>query len=194
MSNHSLYGLSLGLTCRPELRDHVRAPTCVYAGVDPSAESLHVGNLLPLMGLLHFWRSGHKALALVSRSSRWLKVLALISQIGGATGSIGDPSGRSTERDDVDQRVLNSNIRRITAQVERFFTRAEEYISRREPKSRSPTGSYEILNNMDWTRDVTLLDFLRSVGKMSRVNVMLARDRYARAQRAPRATSLTFAV
>lgn len=103
----------------------------------------------------------------------------LILQIGGATGSIGDPSGRSTERDDVDQTVLNSNIRSITTQVEQFFTRAQEYISRRETKSRAPVGSYEVLNNMNWTRDVTLLDFLRSVGKMSRVNVMLARDRCA---------------
>ncbi|KAI9636133.1 tyrosine-tRNA ligase [Dioszegia hungarica] len=149
----------------PGLRQHVASPSCLYAGVDPSASSLHVGNLLPLMGLLHFKMAGHKAIAI----------------IGGATGSIGDPSGRSTERNALASDELDRNVRGITDQVERFFQLGSEYAGRRGGYERAVDedairGELEVLNNLEWTQGVGLLDFLRTVGKMARVNVMLARD------------------
>ncbi|KAL1407002.1 tyrosyl-tRNA synthetase [Vanrija albida] len=158
----------------PNLRTHLESPSCVYVGVDPSASSLHVGNLLPLLGLLHFRARGHHALAL----------------IGGATGSIGDPSGRSTERNALSPAELATNVAGITAQVERFFSRGIEYAGRRgydvasEPVGRPAASAtavlgargIDVLNNHDWFRDVSFLDFLRDVGKYARVNVMMARD------------------
>ncbi|EPQ29368.1 uncharacterized protein PFL1_03123 [Pseudozyma flocculosa PF-1] len=128
-------GLVQSITSR-SLRAHLSAPSSeaqnalsvkrtVYSGVDPSARSLHVGNLLPLMALLHFARYGHRSLAL----------------IGGATGSIGDPSGRSTERSALDKAELDRNVASISNQLREFFGRAQEYIERRqdlvEPSSSS---------------------------------------------------------
>ncbi|GFZ51647.1 hypothetical protein JCM24511_09414 [Saitozyma sp. JCM 24511] len=181
----------------PALRQHVDSPTCIYAGVDPSASSLHVGNLLPLLALLHFQAAGHQSLAV----------------IGGATGSIGDPSGRSTERIALEPHDLERNIRGITDQVHRFFERGMAYIDKRGGyggpaaasaaatkattttpvegarteatgirggmESRRPRvglGGVKVLNNLDWFRDVSFLDFLRTVGKLAKVNVMLSRD------------------
>ncbi|KAL7419042.1 tyrosyl-tRNA synthetase [Cryptotrichosporon argae] len=179
-------GMVAALTS-PDIHTHLGSPATVYVGVDPSASSLHVGNLLPLMGLLHFRRWGHTGLAL----------------IGGATGSIGDPSGRSTERQALDPAALQHNVDGITAQIHRFFRRAGEYAERRrgglvEPGARSAPraadripaagggradrameikeGEVHVVNNLEWTRDVTLLDFLRDVGKLARVGVMLQRD------------------
>ena len=137
----------------------------LYSGVGPSAQSLHVGNLLPLMCLLHFQRNGHRILAL----------------IGGATGSIGDPSGRSTERNALSPEVLRHNVASITSQVERFFERGEIYWgSRREKEENAEKGKQgvlQVVNNRDWYEGVGVLDFLRDVGKYARVNTMLSRDR-----------------
>ncbi|ORY30234.1 tyrosine-tRNA ligase [Naematelia encephala] len=154
-------GLVAAIT-HPELRIHLKKPSCVYSGVDPSASSLHVGNLLPLITLLHFQSYGHKALAL----------------IGGATGSIGDPSGRSTERPPLSPSQLQENVAGISAQVHRFFSRGNEYISERKFGKQRATdpGTLEVLNNYDWFKNMGFLEFLRVVGKTARVSVMLARD------------------
>ena len=119
----------------------------------------------------------------------------LNEQIGGATGSIGDPSGRSSERKALTPEELEHNVRGITAQVHRFFERGADYAARRQAsasRSNSPSeaesstmaaarqaaelGRVEVLNNLDWFKDVTFLSFLRDVGKLARVNVMLARE------------------
>ncbi|CAD6576571.1 MAG: tyrosyl-tRNA synthetase [Tremellales sp. Tagirdzhanova-0007] len=147
----------------PELNTHVNSPTCVYAGIDPSASSLHVGNLLPLMGLLHFQAAGHQAITL----------------IGGATGSIGDPSGRSTERPILSPSQLQENVQGITAQVHRFFARGHEYMDESptlKGKEREGRSQERVLNNLDWFSSMGILDFLRDVGKLARVNVILARE------------------
>ncbi|WWD21766.1 tyrosine-tRNA ligase [Kwoniella shandongensis] len=150
----------------PKLRIHVQSPTTIYAGVDPSASSLHVGNLLPLLGLLHFQAKGHQSICL----------------IGGATGSIGDPSGRSTERKSLSSDELAHNVSGITSQVHRFFSRGEAYLSQRgivpsHQKEEKTVGmGVKVLDNYDWTKGVSLLDFLRTVGKAARVSVMLSRD------------------
>lgn len=156
----------------PTLRTHLdpTSPRTIYSGVDPSASSLHVGNLLPLLGLLHLTANGHKSLAL----------------IGGATGSIGDPSGRSTERNALSAEELEGNVRGITGQVERFFERGLSYADKRGygsstkasgSGSGSGRGTVEVVNNLDWTKGLGMLEFLRTVGKVARVNIMLSRDR-----------------
>ncbi|WVF69494.1 tyrosine-tRNA ligase [Kwoniella sp. CBS 6097] len=163
----------------PKLHQHVQAPTTIYAGVDPSASSLHVGNLLPLLGLLHFQAKGHQSIAL----------------IGGATGSIGDPSGRSTERKALSPAELQTNVEGITSQIHRFFETGSAYLKKRgisragntpfqsedvkgkgKEKEMDVGLGVKVMNNLDWTKDVSLLDFLRDVGKLARVSVMLSRD------------------
>jgi tyrosyl-tRNA synthetase len=113
----------------------------VYYGCDPSADSLQVGNLIGLLVLRRFADAGHNAIALA----------------GGATGMIGDPGGRSRERNLLDTAALRRNTRRIADQLDR--------ISR-----------VSLVNNLDWTESVTLLDFLRDVGKHASVNQMIARE------------------
>jgi tyrosyl-tRNA synthetase len=122
--------------------------TTGYIGFDPTADSLHIGNLLPIMLLVHLQRSGHKPLALV----------------GGATGMVGDPSGRSEERKFLDEETLRYNLSCQRKQLEKFlnFDCGE--------------NSAEIVNNYDWFRDFTFLDFLRDVGKHLTVNYMMTKD------------------
>ncbi|KAI5451869.1 tyrosyl-tRNA synthetase [Naganishia albida] len=149
----------------PKLAHQLEKRTCIYSGVDPSARSLHVGNLLPLLTLLHMKQAGHHVLAL----------------IGGATGSIGDPSGRSTERNALDKEVVEENVRSITAQVQRFFHRGTEYAQARSGGNRkedavAEEGKLDVVNNHTWTVGVSLLDFLRDVGKFAKVNTMLSRE------------------
>ncbi|KAG8929925.1 tyrosyl-tRNA synthetase [Tulasnella sp. 418] len=133
----------------------------VYVGIDPSAKSLHLGNLLPLITLFHFHLLGHRIIAL----------------IGGATGSIGDPGGRSTERNLLSQDEVQFNMGRITNQVQRFFENAATYAQNRvgSPQASQLTGP-TIVNNLDWLKDVGLLAFLRDVGKHAKVNQMVTRD------------------
>lgn len=97
-------------------------------------------------------------------------------QIGGATGSIGDPSGRSTERNALAPDVLDRNVAAITAQVERFFDRGCAFALAKQTQ-RIEAGELKVLNNRDWYEGVGVLDFLRDVGKYARVNTMMARDR-----------------
>ncbi len=119
-----------------------------YIGFDPTADSLGVGNMVQIMTLLHFQQAGHKPIALV----------------GGATGMVGDPSGKSTERNLLDEKTLNHNLTCQRKQLEKFldFNCGE--------------NSASIVNNYDWFKNFTFLDFIRDVGKHISVNYMMAKD------------------
>ena len=124
----------------------LETPQCVYVGFDPSASSLHVGNLIPLLGLKRFQEAGHRVIALA----------------GGATGMVGDPSGRSLERNLLTEDQLHENLASIRVQLERIL-------------DFSGSGA-ELVDNLDWTRGVGFLDFLRDIGKHFTVNSMLRKD------------------
>lgn len=133
----------------PEVAEHLNAAMrSGYIGFDPTADSLHVGNLVPIMILVHFQRSGHKPFALV----------------GGATGMVGDPSGKSQERQLLDEETLRHNQACIQMQLERFLD-----FEKGENKA-------EIVNNYDWFKDMNFLEFIRNVGKHISINYMLAKD------------------
>lgn len=123
--------------------------TTAYLGIDPTADSLHIGHLCGVMMLRHFQRCGHKPLALV----------------GGATGMIGDPSGKSAERNLLDEKTLRHNQEAIKKQLSKFL----------DFESDAPNRA-EMVNNYDWTKDVTFLDFAREIGKHITVNYMMAKD------------------
>ena len=123
--------------------------TTAYLGIDPTADSLHIGHLCGVMMLRHFQRCGHKPLALV----------------GGATGMIGDPSGKSAERNLLDEETLRHNQEAIKQQLAKFL----------DFESDAPNRA-ELVNNYDWTKDVTFLDFAREIGKHITVNYMMAKD------------------
>ena len=132
------------------LRDRLAAgPTTLYAGFDPTADSLHVGNLVPLLVLRRFQDAGHRPIALA----------------GGATGMIGDPSGRSDERNLLDDATLDANLAGDQAPA-----RAAARLRRRG----RPRPS--LVDNRDWTAPMSVLEFLRDVGKHFTVNAMLAKD------------------
>lgn len=120
-----------------------------YLGIDPTADSLHIGHLCGVMMLRHLQRCGHKPLAL----------------IGGATGMIGDPSGKSQERNLLDEKTLSHNVACIKKQLEKFL----DFNSDTENKA-------ELVNNYDWMKDFTFLDFARDIGKHITVNYMMAKD------------------
>lgn len=122
--------------------------TTGYAGFDPTADSLHVGNLIPIMMLVHLQRGGHRPIALV----------------GGATGMVGDPSGKSDERNLLDEETLNHNIASVRKQLEKFldFDCGE--------------NSALLLNNYDWMKSYSFIEFIRDVGKHLTVNYMMAKD------------------
>ncbi len=143
----------------PEVTTRTNSPTAIYCGVDPTAKSLHLGNLVTLMGLLHFHIRGHQTIALV----------------GGATGSIGDPSGRQSERVPLTQEVLQANVAGIESQIHRFFKHGASYAE----KHGFSTTNYlkpKVLNNFSWFNSMTVIDFLGSVGRYARVNTMLAKE------------------
>ena len=119
----------------------------LYCGFDPTADSLHIGSLLPIMGLAHFQRHGHRPLALV----------------GGGTGLIGDPSGKTQERNMLDRAEVERNVVGIGKQLERFLDFTGDHAA-------------VLLNNADWLCDIRLLDFLRDIGKHFSINMMLNRD------------------
>tara|TARA_B110000971_G_scaffold132366_1_gene135481 strand:- start:584 stop:1879 length:1296 start_codon:yes stop_codon:yes gene_type:complete len=120
-----------------------------YVGFDPTADSLHIGNLVPIMLLAHYQQCGHKPFALV----------------GGATGMIGDPSGKSTERNFLDEKTLRHNQEAIKSQLAHFldFDSGEK-------------NAAVLVNNYDWMKDFSFLDFIRDVGKHITVNYMMAKD------------------
>ncbi len=119
-----------------------------YIGFDPTSDSLGVGNMVQIMTLLHFQQAGHKPMALV----------------GGATGMVGDPSGKSAERNLLDEKTLNHNLACQRKQLEKFLD------------FNCGANSAEIVNNYDWFKDLNFLDFIRDVGKHISVNYMLAKD------------------
>ncbi len=123
--------------------------TAAYVGIDPTADSLHIGHLCGIMMLRHFQRCGHKPIAL----------------LGGATGMIGDPSGKSQERNLLTEETLRHNVQCIQAQLEHFL----------DFHSDAPNAA-ELVNNYDWMKDYTFLDFARNVGKLITVNYMMAKD------------------
>ena len=120
-----------------------------YLGIDPTADSLHIGHLCGVMMLRHFQRCGHKPLAL----------------IGGATGMIGDPSGKSQERNLLNEETLRHNVACIKEQLARFL----------DFDSDAPNKA-ELVNNYDWMREYSFLDFAREIGKCITVNYMMAKD------------------
>ena len=129
-------------------RDLAAGPVTVYCGFDPTADSLHIGNLVPLFALRRFQLAGHRPIALA----------------GGATGFIGDPTGRSAERVLMTADVVADRVQRIARQMERFLDFAA-----------GPTGAV-LADNLDWTAPLSAIDFLRDVGKHFSVNAMLAKE------------------
>lgn len=119
-----------------------------YIGFDPTADSLHVGHLVQIMTLVHFQRAGHKPYALV----------------GGATGMVGDPSGKSAERNLLDAETLNHNVKCVAEQLSKFLDFND-----------SSNGAV-MVNNYDWFKDFSFLDFIRDVGKHITVNYMMSKD------------------
>ncbi len=123
--------------------------TTAYIGFDPTADSLHIGNLVPIILLNHLQRCGHKPVALV----------------GGATGMVGDPSGKSEERNLLSEETLNHNLGCVKKQLEKYL----DFDS-------SKPNCAEMANNYDWFKDFTFLDFIRDVGKHITVNYMMSKD------------------
>jgi tyrosyl-tRNA synthetase len=122
--------------------------TAGYIGFDPTADSLHIGSLVQIMTLMHFQRAGHKPVVL----------------LGGATGMVGDPTGKSAERNLLSKEELDKNLQGIKKQLEKFLD------------FDSGDTSAEVVNNYDWFKDYSFLDFIREVGKHITVNYMLAKD------------------
>lgn len=139
-------GLLDSLTSDALRSPHLLPPLRVYCGFDPTADSLHLGNLLGLIVLSWFLRCGHQAVALV----------------GGATGRIGDPSGKSLERPQLDSVALDRSVSSISATIRTILGRT--------------SSSFAILNNYEWWKDVKLLDFLRDVGRFARVGAMMSKE------------------
>ena len=123
--------------------------TTVYIGFDPTADSLHIGSLVPILLLLHLQKAGHKPIALV----------------GGATGMVGDPSGKSEERNLLSEDILQQNVSGIRAQLQKYldFDTAKPNVA-------------EMANNYDWFKEVNFLSFIRDIGKHITVNYMMAKD------------------
>ena len=121
--------------------------TSAYVGFDPTADSLHIGNLVPVMLLVHWQRAGHRPLALM----------------GGATGMVGDPSGKSAERQFLDVEVINHNLECQKKQLEKFLDFTGD-------------NAAKVVNNIDWFKDMTFLKFIREVGKHITVNYMMNKD------------------
>ena len=120
-----------------------------YIGFDPTADSLHIGSLVQIMILMHFQQCGHKPIALV----------------GGATGMIGDPSGKSKERNLLDEEALNINVEGIKNQLSRFL----DFDGKQK-------NTAELVNNYDWMKEFSLIEFVRDIGKHLTVNYMMAKD------------------
>ena len=123
--------------------------TTGYIGFDPTADSLHIGNLVPIILLIHLQKCGHKPIALV----------------GGATGMVGDPSGKSEERNLLSEDILNHNVAKVKLQLEKYLNF--------DP---SLPNAAEMVNNYDWFKQISFLDFIRDTGKHITVNYMMSKD------------------
>lgn len=144
----------------PELEDLLaKQKVTLYAGADPTAKSLHIGNLIPLMVLLHFSLRGHNPLTLV----------------GGATGEVGDPSGRKTERSKMEDEVRAANIKAIGTQMVQVLNNGQK-LAETKGYSSSGFGESGFVNNATWWKGMGMLDFLATYGRHIRVNAMIARD------------------
>jgi tyrosyl-tRNA synthetase len=126
-----------------------REMTAGYIGFDPTADSLHIGSLVPILLLVHLQKAGHKPFAL----------------LGGATGMVGDPSGKSEERNLLDEHTLNHNLQCIRKQLEKYLD-----------FNQAVPNAAEMVNNYEWFREMHFLDFIRDVGKHITVNYMMAKD------------------
>ena len=134
----------------PDVDEHLsESPRIGYIGFDPTSDSMHIGNLVQIMILIHFQRYGHKPIAL----------------IGGATGMIGDPSGKSSERKLLDQKKLEKNSLALKKQFLKFLDFSEKHLN-----------SAEMINNFDWMKEFSLIDFSREVGKHITVNYMMSKE------------------
>ena len=134
----------------PEIEEHLtKGMASAYLGFDPTADSLHIGHLVGVMTLLHFQRAGHKPFALV----------------GGATGMIGDPSFKSSERNLLDKSTLDHNVACIQSQLSKFLD-----------FSGGNSNKAELVNNFDWMSQFSFLEFIRDVGKHITVNYMMSKD------------------
>jgi tyrosyl-tRNA synthetase len=127
----------------------IKEPITAYVGFDPTADSLHIGSLIPIIVLVHLQKFGHKPIALV----------------GGATGMVGDPSGKSEERNLLSKEVLDKNVAAVKQQLSHFLNFNSEV-----------PNAAELVNNFDWFKDITFLDFIRDAGKLISVNYMMAKD------------------
>lgn len=157
-------GLLADCTDADELSKRLAAgPITLYCGFDPTADSLHVGNLVPLLGLRRFQMDGHHPIALA----------------GGATGLIGDPSGKSAERQLMTRELLSHNIARVKQQLAKLL----DFETTKNPA--------RLLDNADWTAPVSFLDFLRDIGKHFSVNMMMAKES-VRARMEDRDTGISY--
>jgi tyrosyl-tRNA synthetase len=127
----------------------IKEPTAAYVGFDPTADSLHIGSLIPIIVLVHLQKFGHKPFALV----------------GGATGMVGDPSGKSEERNLLSKDILDRNVAAVKQQLSKFLDFNSD-----------ETNTAELVNNYDWFHDISFLDFIREVGKHITVNYMMSKD------------------
>jgi tyrosyl-tRNA synthetase len=134
----------------PETEEYLlKNKTTGYIGFDPTADSLHIGSLVPIILLMHFQQAGHNPIALV----------------GGATGMVGDPSGKSEERNLLDEETLAKNVAGVKAQLARFL----DFDSTTE-------NAAQLVNNYDWMKEISLIEFVRDIGKHITVNYMMAKD------------------
>ena len=136
----------------------------IYAGFDPTADSLHIGNLLVIMAMIHAQRAGHRVFALV----------------GGATAKIGDPSGKTSERPSLDDKTIGRNVAGITENLERVFLNHQELMSsERQSHLTAPTSDMipiQIVNNDTWYDKINIINFLRTAGRKFRMGKLLSRD------------------
>lgn len=147
------------------------APQTVYCGFDPTADSLHVGNLLALVGLLHFRNAGHHVLAV----------------LGGATALIGDPSGKTCERERLSTEAVEANTRCIRESIQRIVANHERYFG----DCSSTLGTMTVLNNLNWYKNWNVVDFLSESGRHFRMGTMLSRHSVQSRLRSADGMSLT---
>lgn len=147
------------------------SPQTIYCGFDPTADSLHIGNLLTLVGLLHCQSAGHQCIAV----------------IGGATGLIGDPSGKTTERDAVTQEIIEQNVAGIKGNIEKIFVNYDSYFNRTKKKLLPVI----ILNNSSWYSDWNVISFFATFGRLFRMGTLLSRQSIQSRLQSPQGINLS---